>query len=199
MWTHLSRDCPKPREERCRRCGQVVHDAVKCPQKAATSQTRVSGKFEVGKKVLRGFGGGACTAVGEVKLSLTVDGVPLVVDAFVAESDMCGADLWLTQPALAAPGVQLTVVGGKAQLSNNQPIEDLLLQPGEWYLFHSKRYETRGAVIAMSNQLMQGGSSGYVTIHNIGGNLVEWKKGEVLARGVRCNCDGRIASIGTRS
>ena len=33
--THISRDCPKPRENRCRRCGQEGHVKTRCPRRPA--------------------------------------------------------------------------------------------------------------------------------------------------------------------
>lgn len=37
---HLSRDCPKPKAERCMRCGQMGHDARSCPQRKDSKGNR---------------------------------------------------------------------------------------------------------------------------------------------------------------
>ena len=66
--------------------------------------------------VLKGFGGYTTTAVGEVSVVLTIDGVELAVEALVTSCSLANAEVLLGQPTWATGGVTLVVQGGKAKL-----------------------------------------------------------------------------------
>ncbi|KAK9891712.1 hypothetical protein WA026_016510 [Henosepilachna vigintioctopunctata] len=174
--THISRNCPKVRAERCMICGNTGHDRFACPRRGEkkairrdTNQVRMvdvvnstykkrallddgttlkiyidtgserniltekcfnalQGNFQVRplSLVLKGFGGALCTVRGEIDLPLTVDGANFIIKAVIANCDLAGADLLLGQPALATPGVTLTVHDGKAKITCEERPEDII-------------------------------------------------------------------------
>ncbi|XP_050309043.1 uncharacterized protein LOC126745315 [Anthonomus grandis grandis] len=149
--THLSKNCPKPKAERCHVCSGVGQDKYHCPRKDGANRVGASGtqvnkagpkKFQniIRRDIpdtlgdlaitptlvtLKGFAGGV-TVKGEVVIPVVIDGVELVVKALIADCDLSGADLLLGQPALAIPDVQLTVQGGKAVLSRIETVQEFI-------------------------------------------------------------------------
>lgn len=166
LGTHISRDCPKPRMERCRNCRRGGHVAARCPLERKASNTNVrlvgelDGKYkklatlESGVKirvyldtgtqqnliskacvdtlalvlipnntVLRGFGGGTTVDIGEISLTVSIDGVKL--KALVTLCDLAGADLVIGQPGLVQEEVTLVVRKGKVTLACGEDLHEV--------------------------------------------------------------------------
>ncbi|XP_030762281.1 uncharacterized protein LOC115887098 [Sitophilus oryzae] len=127
MGDHLSSNCPKPKAERCMRCGKAGHDRFDSPSRSGGPSGGGSGAIPKAKHC-QDFGGGTFTVKGEVKLPIIVDGIAIDVKAVIADCDLFGADLLLGQPALATPGVTLTVTDGKAKLTRVDPAAEITLE-----------------------------------------------------------------------
>lgn len=157
-------------------------------------------KVDPSSVVLQDFGGGTCTVKGEVKLPIIVDGIAIDVKAVIADCDLFGADLLLGQPALATPGVTLTVTDGKAKLTRVDPAVEMIQQ----ITLEDDKAMALRKVLCLEDTSMDPGEEADLLVVVYGGKQGEkyWvpvkrfeKKGTVLAIGGQVLTGGESSKL----